>query len=372
MPKEPEGSPACDPRPGPREPHGVPPRPPALTGTRSDPVASAALREDGVSSPCLWDQGVKVRATSEGPADDSHGTAAGDEATRVFVRAPVDPEETTRFVRAPGGPAGDEPTSVFVRSQGRSQPRTFARQRDLAGEPADTGGYGWGGREHSGAEPETTRTMRRPPRPRRRGLRAARIIALLLAAIITVPAVTWGWVWYTARQDQRPASDAIVVLGASQYDGRPSPVFEARLRHAADLYADGVAPTVVTVGGNQPGDNYTEGGSGARWLTEAGVPEERIVAIGEGSDTLESLELVSVAFNERGWRTAVIVSDPWHSLRSRVMAEDFGMEAATSPARSGPAVLERQTQLWYITRETASLWHYWIFGESATVRVDAL
>ncbi len=79
-----------------------------------------------------------------------------------------------------------------------------------------------------------------------------------------------------------------------------------------------------------------------------------------------------MAFEEQGWRTAVIVSDPWHSLRSREMAEDFGIEAATSPARSGPAVLERETQLWYITRETASLWHYWIFGESATVRVDAL
>lgn len=129
---------------------------------------------------------------------------------------------------------------------------------------------------------------------------------------------------------------------------------------------------MVTVGGNQPGDNFTEGGSGARWLIEQGLPEDSVIPIEKGSDTLESLELVAQVFEEHGWHTAVIVSDPWHSLRSREIAEDLGIEAATSPARSGPAVLERETQLWYITRETASLWHYWIFGESAAISVDAL
>ncbi|TDQ52035.1 uncharacterized SAM-binding protein YcdF (DUF218 family) [Actinorugispora endophytica] len=342
-------------------------------------------------------QGVKVRTTGGGPADDPHGGNERDEATRVFTRAPAEPGEGARSVRDDDGDGAgrtdDGHAQTFVRRQDGAHPQTFVRQRPPAPgrrdpgpgnpRPEPLGGddrADGGGRDDLGdaddaddADASSTRTMRRPVRPRRRrGPRIAGIAALVLVVIVMIPVATWGWVWFTARQDQRPSSDAIVVLGASQYNGQPSPVFEARLRHAADLYEEGVAPAIVTVGGNQPGDNFTEGGSGGRWLEQEGVPSERIVAIGEGSDTLESLELVSLAFRERGWTTAVIVSDPWHSLRSREMAEGFGIEAATSPARSGPAVLERETQLWYITRETASLWHYWIFGESATVRVDAL
>lgn len=235
----------------------------------------------------------------------------------------------------------------------------------------------------------TTQPMRRgapppsppPPRtgrgsaprggPRRRFLRKRWVLALLVIVVILIPVVTWGRVWYTARQDQRPVSDAIVVLGASQYDGRPSPIFEARLNHAAELYWDGVAPAIVTVGGNQPGDNFTEGEAGRNWLIEVGIPAEQVVAVPEGADTVDSLEAVAAVFEEFDWSSAVIVTDPWHALRSRVIAEDAGMEAATSPSRSGPAVQTRETQVWYITRETASLMYYRLFGESADIRVDA-
>ena len=144
--------------------------------------------------------------------------------------------------------------------------------------------------------------------------------------------------------------------------GVGEPFMESDAPHARAVVMREIAPSGTT--GIQ--------GDWERWLVEQGVPADSVIPIGKGSDTLESLELVAQVFEERGWRTAVIVSDPWHSLRSREIAEDFGIEAATSPARSGPAVLERETQLWYITRETASLWHYWIFGESAAVRVDAL
>ncbi|MFC3519758.1 YdcF family protein [Streptomonospora nanhaiensis] len=224
------------------------------------------------------------------------------------------------------------------------------------------------------AEPPRSRRRGRgtdDPPPRRRRLRIGRIIALVLLVAVAIPPATWGWVWLTARADERPASDAIVVLGASQYNGRPSPIFEARLAHAETLYREGVAPMIVTVGGNQPGDNFTEAGSGRDWLVAQGVPAENVVAVGEGNDTLQSMRAVARVYAEQGWSSAVIVSDPWHSLRSRLMAEDFGIEAATSPSRSGPAVLERKTQLWYITRETASLWYYWIFGDSSDIEVDA-
>jgi len=322
-----------------------------------------------------------VRATGDGPERGNRGEP-DDEATRVFPRPAPAAEPTARFERdghddrartfvrpadgfgaaRPGGPA-DEATRRFARDEEPAPRRPEPREAV----PEDPFGAG---------DPGDTRTLRRPARGGSRRIRPGRLVlralALLVLVAVLLPVATWGWVWYTARQDQRPPSDAIVVLGASQYNGRPSPVFEARLSHAAELYAEGVAPVVVTVGGSQPGDNYTEGDSGARWLVEQGLPEDSVVPIGEGSDTLESLELVARVFEEQGWRSAVIVSDPWHSLRSREIAEDFGIEAATSPARSGPAVRERETQLWYITRETASLWHYWVFGESATVRVDAL
>ncbi|WP_386674482.1 YdcF family protein [Streptomonospora salina] len=193
----------------------------------------------------------------------------------------------------------------------------------------------------------------------------------MLLLVLAAPPATWVWVWYTARADERPASDAILVLGASQYNGRPSPIFEERLAHAEELYREGVAPAVITVGGNQPGDNFTEGGAGRDWLVEQGVPAADVVAVEEGGDTLQSVAAVADVFGRRDWSSVVLVTDPWHSLRSREMAEDHGMEAATSPTRSGPAVIERETQVWYITRETASLWHYWLFGDSSDIEVDA-
>lgn len=227
------------------------------------------------------------------------------------------------------------------------------------------------------SEPARARRERRdpPPRsPRRRKKRRFRlrwIITMIIVIVLAIPPATWGWVWYTARQDDRDRSDAIIVLGASQYNGVPSPVFEARLRHAQGLYQQGVAPMIITVGGKQPEDNYTEAAAGRDWLVEVGVPTDQIVAVEEGADTLQSIGAVAEVYEQETWETGIIVSDPWHSLRAKQMAADHGIEAGTSPSRSGPAVIERSTQLWYITRETASLWYYWIFNDSSDLRVNA-
>ena len=104
-----------------------------------------------------------------------------------------------------------------------------------------------------------------------------------------------GRIWWVARHDDRPTSDAIVVLGASQFNGRPSPVLEARLDHALDLYNGDVAPVVVTVGGSRPGDRYTEGNAGRRWLVDHGVCAADAVAVEKGADTLDSLRAVADA-----------------------------------------------------------------------------
>jgi uncharacterized SAM-binding protein YcdF (DUF218 family) len=180
-------------------------------------------------------------------------------------------------------------------------------------------------------------------------------------AVLIVALVVGGTgfrVWQVARTDDRSTADIVVVLGAAQYDGRPSSVLRARLDHARRLYEQSVAPMVVTVGGRRAGDLFTEGEAGRRYLIDAGLPESAVVAVETGGDTLTSLQAVAAVADERGWRSAVIVSDPWHSLRARAMARDAGLDARTSPTRRGPVVQTRETQARYILRETAAMLYY--------------
>jgi len=192
------------------------------------------------------------------------------------------------------------------------------------------------------------------------------VVRKIALAVVLAIAVVVGWtafqVWWVARGDDHPRSDVIVVLGASQFDGRPSTVFRARLQHARALYEDGVAPRVVTVGGSAPGDRFTEAAAGAKFLTDRGVPA---VAVGEGRNTLESLKALDKEMARRGWHSAVLVTDPWHSLRSRRMAEDLGIDAETSPSRTGPAVRDRATEFRYVWRETAAYLYYRVFHRSS-------
>jgi len=181
-------------------------------------------------------------------------------------------------------------------------------------------------------------------------------IALLLCLVI--PGFIAFRVWHVARIDDRTPADAIVVLGAAQYNGVPTPVFQARLEHAALLYDEGVAPQIITVGGGQPGDLYTEAGSGRAYLTRLGVPPETVLAVETGTNTEGSLDAVAQTVRDQGGQSVVLVSDPTHSYRSRMMARDAGLDAWTSPTRHGPAVWTRENQIMSIIRETgAVLWY---------------
>jgi uncharacterized SAM-binding protein YcdF (DUF218 family) len=208
-----------------------------------------------------------------------------------------------------------------------------------------------------------------PPRPgrfRRHRRKIRRVLSALLVLCLAALAV-FVWtafrVWKVAREDHRGTVDAIVVLGASQFDGRPSPIFAARLSHAKELYDDGVAPRIMTLGGGAPGDRFTEGGSGARWLRDHGVPATAVTAVEEGRNTIDSLEAATPKLISQGVRSIVVVSDPWHSLRSRTIARDLGFTASTSPTRSGPAVRTRATQFRYILRETGAYLLYRTLGD---------
>ncbi|MGE3286672.1 MAG: YdcF family protein [Pseudonocardia sp.] len=188
-------------------------------------------------------------------------------------------------------------------------------------------------------------------------------VAIVVLALLVVGGTAFR-VWQVARVDDRRPVDAVVVLGAAQYDGDPSPIFAARLRHAEQLYEEGLAPRIVTAGGGRTGDAYTEAEAGRRYLIKRGVPASAVEAVGVGGDTLTSLRAVAERAREEGWHSALIVSDPWHSLRARTMARDSGLDAWTSPTRSGPVVQTRETQARYIVRETGALLYYSITHDS--------
>ncbi|WP_237493780.1 YdcF family protein [Modestobacter sp. L9-4] len=196
------------------------------------------------------------------------------------------------------------------------------------------------------------------------GRLVVRVVGAAVTSVLLLTGATGLAIWWTARQDDRPPSDALVVLGSAQYNGVPSSIFEARLEHALALWREGVAPVVVTVGGRAEGDEYSEAEAGRQYLLDAGIPADALLAVQEGEDTLESMRAVAGTFDERGWRTAVLVTDPWHAMRAQKMAEDAGMVATSSPTRQGPAVQTRTTQLKYIVRETAAYLLYRATGES--------
>lgn len=188
-----------------------------------------------------------------------------------------------------------------------------------------------------------------------------RLVVLALLAALLLPVAVAARVVQVAGRDERVPADAVVVLGASQLDGTPGAVLRARLEQARDLYADGLAPLVVTTGGSAEGDRFTEADSARSWLVEAGVPEDDVVAVPVGSDTYESLVPVARLASERGWQQGVlVVSDPWHVYRVRTMADDLGLPVAgSSPTRSGPGAGDPARVASYVARETAgTLFHH--------------
>nr|WP_049793669.1 YdcF family protein [Hoyosella subflava] len=193
------------------------------------------------------------------------------------------------------------------------------------------------------------------------------LIGVVLIAIVLV-AGTAARVWQVARVNDYSPVDAIAVLGAAQYNGVPSDVFRSRLDQAAALYEQGVAPLIVTVGGKQVGDVFTEAAAGKSYLESTGIPAADVLAVEEGADTLESVRAISRELSGLGLSSVVITTDPWHSLRTRVMANDAGLETTTAPSRSGPAVLTRESQFRGIARETAALLYYQFTHSSNELR----
>jgi uncharacterized SAM-binding protein YcdF (DUF218 family) len=175
---------------------------------------------------------------------------------------------------------------------------------------------------------------------------AIALVGLVACLLVAGSALT---VWRDAHHDDSATIDhvdAIIVLGAAQYDGTPSPLFQERLDHAALLWNQGRADLVITVGSKQPGDRHTEAEAGRDYLIEQGVPAERIVASDIGHTTMQSLQAVS---------------DPWHNARIEAMAEDLGLEAYVS-ATPTSADETRGTRARAYLRETFAYLYYRLAG----------
>ncbi len=172
-----------------------------------------------------------------------------------------------------------------------------------------------------------------PAPARRRSGRSGVLSWLLIGALVALvlaPIAAVGNIVSSARAYDTTETDAIAVLGASQYWGEPSPVFSNRLDHARDLWAQGVAPIIITVGGKIEGDITTEAEAGRDYLIASGVPAESVIALPGGSDTIESIEMINDELRSRGLDSVTLVSDRLHLARSKAIATALGLDAHVS------------------------------------------
>lgn len=168
--------------------------------------------------------------------------------------------------------------------------------------------------------------------PRRRRLIAAAVLATAGAYY----AANVAEVWLASRRDEARPAEAIVVLGAAQYDGQPSAVLRARLDHAGALFRTRLAPVVVVTGGRRSGDRFTEARVGAAYLHRLGVPESAILRETSGRTSWESLAASARFLRARGIDRVVLVSDPFHAARIAAIGREVGLSPSTSPTRTSP------------------------------------
>jgi uncharacterized SAM-binding protein YcdF (DUF218 family) len=169
-----------------------------------------------------------------------------------------------------------------------------------------------------------------------------------------------AWVWRVSREDQRRPVDAIVVLGAAHYNGRPSPVLKARVDHALELYQSRLAPTMVLTGGTHPGDTESEARVQRRYLAAAGVPDSVLVELPQGQSTEASMNALSEWARESGVHSVLLVSDGFHLGRLRLEASRIALTAYTTPAPKSPIGPGTVREMGYLVREAAKLPVIWI------------
>ncbi|MGB1682127.1 MAG: YdcF family protein [Acidimicrobiales bacterium] len=175
-----------------------------------------------------------------------------------------------------------------------------------------------------------------------------RVVVIVVGLGALYVGVTFVQVLVASGVDDRDTADAIVVLGAAQYDGEPSPVLAGRLDHAERLWRAGVAPIIVTTGSNLPGDRFTEGYAGYEYLRFAGIPDDALLVITDGASTWEQLAATARQLRLRDLDSVTLVSDPYHALRLTQIADEVGLEASVSSTDGSLSIRQ-------LARETAAV-----------------
>jgi len=172
-----------------------------------------------------------------------------------------------------------------------------------------------------------------------------RLTRILVLLVILSWLASLAAVMLWERRDEARAGDAIVVLGAAQYDGRPSPVLKARLDHAVLLWARHLAPRLVLTGGMGDGDTTSEAAVGRRYAVKHGIPDSAIMVETRGRTTAESMQRVAEMLDSLPRREVILVSDPFHMLRLSILARRFGLSPRSSPTRTSP-ISASATESW--------------------------
>jgi uncharacterized SAM-binding protein YcdF (DUF218 family) len=190
-----------------------------------------------------------------------------------------------------------------------------------------------------------------------RRVMVAFVLGLAVLWLVSLTAVV-----IASRRDTAAPADAIVVLGAAQYDGHPSPVLRARLDHAATLFRRGLAPLVIVTGGVGTGDTVSEAVVGRRYLVAAGLPESAVEAESAGRTSAASVRAAAHRVHERGGTRAVFVSDGFHLLRLGFLAHRLGLTPFGSPAPRSPITSNSRLEFGYLLAESVKAPVALLFG----------
>jgi uncharacterized SAM-binding protein YcdF (DUF218 family) len=185
----------------------------------------------------------------------------------------------------------------------------------------------------------------------------------LFLLVVTLAIPTWALIrtWYVANDETIRKADAIVLMGAAQLDGRPGEVLHARLKEVKRIYERNYADQIFTLGAGAPGDRFTEAGTARTWLGSNGIPWRAITAVKIGRDSYTSIEGLATGVGNKKYQSIIIVTDPYHCLRSITIASDFGYDASCSPTRTGIASLDK-VGFRYLIRETGAYLAYITLG----------
>ena len=197
---------------------------------------------------------------------------------------------------------------------------------------------------------------------RKRRLHGGRVIFILVLLGVGYLASLFVRIWVEGQRDERRPADVIIVLGASQADGRPRPVLKARLDHALALYSDGEAPYLIFTGGKQQGDRFTEAETGRRYARDRGVPDSAIFLENHGRTTWQEMQAAAEIMRRERLHSAILVSDWFHAFRLHRMARDLGMNACVSPVPHS-AVKSLSRRLFLTAREVGAYALYRLLGK---------